>query len=278
MSTTRCVLSELPLRDGARLRYRDSGAGRPLVLIHGWGASGAFFERQAALAAQGWRLIVPDLRGHGASPDPDHAPTIAMLAADLRELIVHLDLDRYSLVGWSMGAMVAWDYLRSHGTAQLDKLSVVDMTAKITTDAEWEHGLAGGYPATLARQTADTVRDTWERYAKLSAGRLFARGASPAAALLEQFAGIMRANAAEGLAQLWIDMARQDYRALLPTLGEQCQYIYGKESRLYNEATFVHLARLTGTSRLVGIAGAGHVPQWEQPQAFAAALLSHLDG
>ncbi len=281
MSTTADTKFFLPLRDGARLHYRDSGAGAPVILLHGWGASGDFFERQMALAAQGLRLIVPDLRGHGQSHGaPGGAGrrplAIAALAADVGELIARLGLERYSLVGWSMGAMVAWEHLRACGLDSLHTLSVIDMTAKIVTDDEWQHGLTGGYPEAMVAPTAAAVRANWPRMAEISAAKLFARSASPEAAQLEHLAALMRANAAEGLAQLWTDMARQDYRALLPSLGERCQYIYGKESRLYNEATFQHLARMTGTTQLVGVAGAGHAPQWEQPDAFAAALTRHL--
>ena len=276
MSTTTYTNSSLVLRDGARLHYHDDGSGPALLLLHGWGASGAFFEQQMALAAQGLRLIVPDQRGHGASRDAGQALTIALLAADLHALITHLKLSSFSLVGWSMGAMVAWEYLRTYGTAGLEKISVIDMTAKIVTDDDWRHGLSGGYPVTMVAATADAIRNNWSRFAQISAAKLFARNAEPDPALLQQFTAIMRANAPEGLAQLWSDMARQDYRALLPSLGEQCQFIYGKESRLYNAETFAHLAHLTGTRRLVGLADAGHVPQWEQPQAFGAALNKHL--
>lgn len=285
MSTTADTKFFLPLRDGARLHYRDSGAGAgagaAIILLHGWGASGDFFERQAALAQQGLRLIVPDLRGHGLSQGGPEGPqrgplTLAMLAADVGELIAQLALERYSLVGWSMGAMVAWEHLRDAGLGRLDKLSVVDMTAKIVTDDGWPHGLTGGYPEAMVAPTVAAVRADWARLAQTSAAKLFARGTRAEPALLARLTALMRANAAEGLAQLWSDMARQDYRALLPRLGERCQYIYGKESRLYNEATFLQMARLTGTSRLVGLAGAGHAPQWEQPEAFAAALTRHL--
>ncbi|MDC8757172.1 alpha/beta fold hydrolase [Janthinobacterium fluminis] len=278
MSTTECTKFSFTTQDGARLHYRDTGSGKAVILLHGWGASGEFFEPQMALAAQGLRLIVPDQRGHGASQDARQPLSVGLLAADLRALIAHLGLDNYSLVGWSMGAMIAWEHLRETGLAALDKLSVIDMTAKIVTDDEWAHGLAGGYPAAQVAQTAAAVRADWRRYAKLSAARLFARGAAPDPALLARLTAIMRGNAAEGLAQLWTDMARQDYRALLPTLGERCQYIYGAESRLYHPATFAHLARLTGTTQTNGIAGAGHLPQWEQTQAFSATLSRHLWG
>ena len=229
-----------------------------------------------ALAARGLRLIVPDQRGHGASQGTHHQLTIGLLAADLRALIVHLGLTGFSLVGWSMGAMVAWEYLRQFGRIGLDKLSIVDMTPKIVSDDDWAHGLTGGYPAAMVQQTAQSVRTNWQRVSMLGAGRLFARNATPDPALLQQFAGIMRANHPDGLANLWIDMARQDYRRLLPTLGMDCQFIHGMESRLYRPETFAHLAQMTATTQLTGLADAGHVLQWEQPDAFGKALLHHL--
>lgn len=269
-------MSSFCAQDGTCIHYRDIGAGKPLILVHGWAASSAFFERQVPLAAQGLRLIVPDLRGHGASRDARHTLTIGLLAADLRQLIEHLRLDSFALAGWSMGAMVAWEYLRSFGAGGMDKLSVIDMTARIVTDEGWPYGLTGGYPAAMAQQTALAILGNWERFSALSAGRLFARNATPEPALLEHFSALMRANRPQGLASLWQDMARQDYRALLPTLGADCQFIYGRESRLYSPETFVHLGQMTGTPHVTGLADAGHVLHWEQPEAFGAALRGHL--
>lgn len=269
-------MSFITAQDGARLHFRDLGSGKPVILLHGWAASGAFFERQIPLATTGVRLIVPDLRGHGLSQDANRSLTIRLLADDLRALIVQLKLTGFALVGWSMGAMVAWEYLRTYGAGGMDKLSVVDMTAKIVTTDDWSHGLSGGYPADRVEPTAHSIKHHWERVSKLTAGKLFARNGMPDPASLLQLTGIMRTNHPAGLAHLWIDMARQDYRGLLPTLGVDCQFIYGVESRLYRQETFMHLAQLAGTTQLVGIPKAGHVLQWEQPGAFATALSRHI--
>lgn len=283
-------LPSITLADGGRIFYRDSGSGKPLILLHGWAASGAFFERQAALASPGLRLVVPDQRGHGASLQPARGPSdrpqpaspatpalsIALLAADLRQLVVHLGLDDFCLAGWSMGALVAFEYVRTYGTAGLDKLSVIDMTAKIVTDESWEHGLNGDYPAAVVERTAHSVRSNWDHFAQVSARRLFARNASPEPALLRQFTALMRANDPEALAELWIDMARQDYRAVLPLLGPNCQFIYGEESRLYRPQMSRHLAQLARSPHVTGLAACGHMLQWERPQAFARALLGFL--
>src|ERR1700750_998512 len=87
--------------DGARIAYRDEGAGTPLVLLHGLMAHGGFFRAQADLAAD-FRVIAIDLRGHGASAKAGERPTVEQLAADVSELAEALDLEGAIGVGWSM--------------------------------------------------------------------------------------------------------------------------------------------------------------------------------
>jgi len=263
----------ITMQDGAQLHYRDTGGGKPVIFLHGWAATGAFFDKQLPLTKRGLRLIIPDLRGHGLSQHPNRNLTISLLANDLRTLIVHLKLTEFALVGWSMGAMVAWEYLRTYGESGVDKLTIVDMTAKIVTDDEWTHGLAGGYPIDKVSRTAHSIKTDWERIAKLTASKLFAYSAVSNPASVQRFATIMRANNPEGLANLWIDMAGQDYRSLLPRLNVDCQFIYGNESRLYKPETIELVAQLAGVTKVIGIPEAGHLPHWEQPEAFAAALL-----
>lgn len=102
------AVSHFPGRDGAGLAWREMGAGRPLVLLHGLLGSGAQLassEPARALAAQGHRVILPDLRGHGDSARP-HDPACYppdVLADDGLALIGHLGLDDYDLGGYSLG-------------------------------------------------------------------------------------------------------------------------------------------------------------------------------
>lgn len=98
-------------RDGLELAYRETGAGRPLVLLHGFTASAAQWLDHgpaAALAARGHRVILPDLRGHGdgARPHDPSAYPPDVLADDGLALIDRLGLDDYDLGGYSLGGRV----------------------------------------------------------------------------------------------------------------------------------------------------------------------------
>jgi len=99
--------------DGTRIAVHEMGAGRPVVLLHGFlsSAEGNWMRPglAQALAAAGRRVIMPDLRGHGASDAPaDPAAWPAdVLAADQLALVERLELSEYDLAGYSLGARTA---------------------------------------------------------------------------------------------------------------------------------------------------------------------------
>jgi pimeloyl-ACP methyl ester carboxylesterase len=95
-------------RDGARLAYRELGEGRPLILIHGYTSSAMAMIGTGIpgkLAGRGYRVILPDLRGHGdsARPHDQGAYPPDVLADDGLALIEHLGLTSYDLAGYSLG-------------------------------------------------------------------------------------------------------------------------------------------------------------------------------
>ncbi|WP_194954989.1 alpha/beta fold hydrolase [Sphingopyxis solisilvae] len=97
-------------RDGVRLAWRETGEGRPLLLLHGLFSSGEVnwikFGTAARIAAEGYRVIMPDLRVHGSSDAPheeEHYPP-DVLVRDLEDLVAHLALTDFDLGGFSLGA------------------------------------------------------------------------------------------------------------------------------------------------------------------------------
>jgi pimeloyl-ACP methyl ester carboxylesterase len=108
-------MAELPVqyyagRDGTKLAYRELGQGRPVVLIHGYFSNAMTnwvrYGHAAAVADRGFRVIMPDLRGHGDSArpqDPAFYPK-DVLADDGFTLIEALGLTQYALGGYSLGA------------------------------------------------------------------------------------------------------------------------------------------------------------------------------
>jgi pimeloyl-ACP methyl ester carboxylesterase len=96
--------------DGVELAFHELGQGRPVVLLHGLFSDAQMnwikFGHAARIAAQGFRVIMPDLRAHGLSGkphEPEHYPR-GILGQDLRELVAHLALSEFDLGGFSLGA------------------------------------------------------------------------------------------------------------------------------------------------------------------------------
>ncbi|WP_339347371.1 alpha/beta fold hydrolase [uncultured Sphingomonas sp.] len=108
--------------DGERIAWREIGEGRPVVLIHGYFSDARTnwirYGHAAAIAAEGFRVIMPDLRAHGDSArphDPAAYPPDA-LACDNLALVAHLGLTDYDLGGYSLGARTTSRMLASGAT------------------------------------------------------------------------------------------------------------------------------------------------------------------
>jgi pimeloyl-ACP methyl ester carboxylesterase len=84
--------------------YEIRGDGEPLVLLHGGGGVGANWDLVFKEVPEGFRLIVPDLRGHGRSTNPSNEFTFRQSALDVFALVDHLGIERFKAIGMSMGA------------------------------------------------------------------------------------------------------------------------------------------------------------------------------
>ena len=100
-------------RGGVELACREAGSGRPLVLLHGFMDAGPHmlsYGRVGGLAEHGYRLIVPDFRGHGDSAKPRDPAAYPpdVLADDGLALVEHLGLGDgdYDLGGYSLGGRI----------------------------------------------------------------------------------------------------------------------------------------------------------------------------
>jgi len=87
-----------------QMYFQDRGAGEPLLLLHGGMGIGADWAHVFPEDPPGYRLIVPDLRGHGRSTNPSGTFTFKQCARDVLALVDHLGLPVVSAIGMSMGA------------------------------------------------------------------------------------------------------------------------------------------------------------------------------
>ncbi len=97
--------------DGCLIHYRDVGAGKPLILLHGSFSSLHVFEPWVTILEKNFRVISMDLPGHGLSGEsPDNDYSMDMFVRYLHRLLVHLNIRSATLAGNSLGGWLAWEF------------------------------------------------------------------------------------------------------------------------------------------------------------------------
>lgn len=121
--------------NGARIAFVDDGQGAPLLLLHGLGGSHDDWRLQWPEFAARYRVIVPDLRGHGASERREPF-TIQQHARDMAALLAGLGIARAHVLGLSMGGAVAIEFALSAPAAVASLLLVNTAPGYLLTDPE----------------------------------------------------------------------------------------------------------------------------------------------
>ena len=132
----------MPVTDcnGATLYYEDHGEGRPIVFLHGMAAGLRYFEPQLVGLSNEYRRVAFDFRGQGRSEKTEVGHTLSQHARDLRAFLEAMDLDGVVLVGWSMGALVSWEYIDQFGSDRLRALVDIDMEPSPLQREDYDYG------------------------------------------------------------------------------------------------------------------------------------------
>ena len=246
----------------------ETGAGRPLVLVHGWAMSSRLFAPLRDRLA-GFRVVTPDLRGHGRSPAAPTA-TLEDHVADLAGLFERLGLEDALLAGWSLGAQEALAAAPRLGP-RVAGLALLAGTPRFTLAEGWPHGLAA---ATVEAMALRFRRDPARVLARFFDG-MFApgeRAPEERRALAEELLAAAPAPsppaALAGLDQL----ARVDLRESLGEVERPALVLHGSADSVCPPGAGAFLARRLPRARLAVIEGAGHAPFLTRPAECAAAL------
>jgi len=126
--------------DGRTFAWREAGAGKPLVLIHGWSMSSAVFINACEALANDYHVLAPDLRGHGYS-SPGDGYGLDELSTDVQYWLDVLELDNVDLLGWSLGGQVSIRFAVEQ-PGRVNKLALVCTTPRFCNGDGWEGGLS----------------------------------------------------------------------------------------------------------------------------------------
>jgi pimeloyl-[acyl-carrier protein] methyl ester esterase len=135
------------------LHLDSRGEGPPLVLVHGWGFHGGIWEPLAERLAQHFRVVCPDLPGHGHSPSPDPAYRLDLMVDAMVERVAEPAI----WVGWSLGALFALQAAIRH-PGQVRGVVTIAGTPCFTTRDDWSHGM----PAAVIDRFGEELTANWK--------------------------------------------------------------------------------------------------------------------
>lgn len=261
------------------MAYEAHGSGaRPFVLVHGFtGSRDDWREMLPRLAARG-RTIAPDLRGHGDTTNTGDAATydFDQLARDVIGLLDALGIERFDLLGHSMGGIVAQIVTLAH-PGRVASLVLMDTGCEpIRREVRAYFEMAGKIALESGMQTLyEVMRGTAERTTPSPAVARAIERMGPETHWARIRAKVL---AMDPVAFATLGLRLTDYPALTSRLGAiQCPttVLVGAEDAPF-VATSKTLAERIPGARLVVIGDAAHSPQLENPDAWFAAIDAHL--
>ena len=253
------------------MAHLAKGSGRPILFLHGLSLGGDVFADALARLSPAFACHAPDLPGHDPDAPGQEPATIDGAVAFLDAFLEARGLCDVILVGWSMGATVAWRYLDRHGPGRVAAMVCLDMSPCVRNRPGWSLGLRGQRPGSLEAQVA-AFRNHWPEAAAMIAGGMFGlAGTSDVMTRAEAEARIARHDGPT-MAGMWASLIEADERAAVRRLAVPMLVIHGAESRLYPPETARWLERHAPQARRVCLARSGHAPHLEEPARFAETL------
>lgn len=249
------------------LYHEESGQGTPVVFLHGFPFNHHLWDAQRAALSSDYRVITPDLRGHGESPAPNGPYSMDEMADDIIALLDRLGIEQAVWAGHSMGGYILMAALRR--------------APQRIRAAIWIATHAQADPP----QRQITRRESAERALKNGSGDiafgmmpvLFSPSVEGKSPLAQRIYEMMVKTPPAGVAGALYGMAaRPSSIDSLRGLNIPALVIGGTEDQLVKRELIEELAALIPQTTLDWIDGAGHLPMIEKPDETTAALRRFL--
>jgi len=250
--------------NGADLYYEEFGEGQPIIFLHGATAGLRYFEPQLTGLADDYRTFGLDFRGHGRSEKTDLGHTLQQYARDVQSFIEQFEIDTVILVGWSMGAIVSWEYVRQFGTDRVRAMVDIDMEPSPIKRDDYEYG---SYERDDLEQAINQIQT------------------DPLGLLDEQATAMLNEKPSRELRNLILDEGSRtppaiqgtlmfgllylhDYRDVLRSIDVPTLVCAGADEKWRSVKSVEHAAELLPDSRFELFEDSGHCITIEEPERF----------
>jgi pimeloyl-ACP methyl ester carboxylesterase len=253
----------------AEIVYRVLGKGPPVVLLHPFPANHEFWLPVAEALSTRYRVILPDLRGHGDSGVGEGPATMEKQAADIARMMDDADVGRAPLIGVSIGGYALFEFWRRH-RGRIAALGLCNTKAP-----------ADNAEARAARLQAanDVLERGTEPFFESMIPRLLGKTTRETRPdLVEGALRMMRKMSPQGVAQVQRGMAeRPDSVGTLKTVNVPTLLVTGEEDILTGVSEAELMRQHISGAELRVIPKAGHYSPWEQPEEVGKLLRQFLE-
>ncbi|MDT4955925.1 MAG: hypothetical protein QOJ02_4063 [Acidobacteriota bacterium] len=255
---------------GIEMAYEEVGSGPAVVLLHGYPFNRSMWREQVLMLSTRYRVITPDLRGHGETSATQEPATIAEMAQDVAALLDELEIKRVVLGGLSMGGYVALAFYRRFGQERVRALILADTRSQAdTTEARRNREEQA---EKILKQGMSSIADGFIKKV-LTPATL-----SQHPEITERVRQMVVTTKPQGAAAALRGMAvRQDQTDFLPEIIAPTLIVVGSEDKLTPPVDAEMMQRAIRGSRLEIIEGASHLSNLERPAEFNRALKNFLD-
>jgi pimeloyl-ACP methyl ester carboxylesterase len=255
--------------DDAEISYHVLGDGPPIILLHPFPANHEFWLPAAQSLLTRYRLILPDLRGHGDSDIGDGPATMRKLAADIVRVMDDAGVDRSAFAGVSIGGYALFEFWRRHR----DRVSALVLC---NTKARADSGEARS--ARLQSATEIMERGTEPFFETLIPKLLGETTRNTRPDLVEGALRMMRKMSAEDVAMVQRGMAqRPDSVSTLKMISVPTLIVSGEEDLFAGAAEAELMRQNILGSKVKIIPKAGHYSAWERPKEVGELLREFFD-
>ena len=262
-------MPEVTLSNDVVLAYDDAGDpnGPPLVLLHGVSMSRRYFHRQLEPLSASHRVLAVDLRGHGDSGKTESGHTIPQYARDLSLFMDAMGIEQPVMLGWSMGAFVAWDYIRQFGTGRLAALIISDEAA---SDFKWDDFPHGFIDLATLHSLMTDVQEDKDAFLRHLVPEMFHNEQSPQD--VEWMVGECAKLPIGALSAILFDQSVQDYREAVATIDIPTLICWGRHDELLPVSGAADLQSRIPGAEVVIFEDSGHCPFIEETEKFNATV------
>jgi len=258
-------------KSGIEWNYEIEGEGDVLLFIHGWGVDRRIWRQQFKYFSKFFKVVSVDLPGHGKSGWVK--VDLKRMAQDLDELIASLGLNKLTIIGSSLGGLLAFKYYE-YTSEKIQRLIFVGAMPKFSKSDGYPHGL----DIEKMRKLGGQLQSDYPSIVNVFFRSLFTKEERQSRRFkwLQKFRQTDKTPIRQALIEYLDILEEEDLRHVLATIKVPVQFINGREDEICTQDTVKFMKEKLPNARYDFFERCGHFPFLSKPHEFNEIMESFL--